>query len=164
MAQEVQTSLNYQAELNQTEWIWYQERRISDKMQVRDKVMNSWYGETDINFSFDKLYYPTAWGDISLQGGVSYKVDGGNILIPLAWVYQVEIWPWTTGNNQPTYYYDYVVLVNWNAVFTHRFYFTDTLPVSTILNLWKKDVVTIGIGEGNAWAQWYNFELKITKL
>lgn len=164
MAQEVQTTLNYQAELNEVEGIWYQQRRVSDKMQVRDKVTNSWYGETDIAFSFDKLYYPTSWDNIVTQGGVSYKVDDWNILIPLAWVYQIEIWPCTTGNDQPTYNYYYSVFVNWKSVLRKKFAFTDRIPTSIILNLWRKDVITIGVGEGNAGTTGNNFNLKLTKL
>ena len=164
MAQEVQTSLNYQAELNQTEWIWYQERRISDKMQVRDKVMNSRYGETDIAFSFDTLYYPSTRDNITTEGGVTYKVSWGNIIIPLAWVYQIEVWPCTTGNPQPTAYYKYNVYVNGKAILNYVFYTNETLSKSVILNLWKKDVVTIGVWEGNVGTTGYDFKLKLTKL
>ena len=91
MAQEVQTTLDYQTELNEIEWIWYSQRRISDKMQVRDKIVNSAtfssWGKQTIEGT-DVYMGPRTLS--SSVGWVTYKTSGSDIYIPLAWAYMIE--------------------------------------------------------------------------
>lgn len=99
MAQEVQTTLDYRAELNEIQWIWYQQRRISDKMQVREKETNRLIASWSASVVQDEEKFVTAW-TTSIRGNVAYIVSWGTIRIPLGWAYIVYITPvnWYTQN------------------------------------------------------------------
>lgn len=145
MAQEVQTTLDYRAELNEIEWIWYQQRKVSDKMQVRDKFSNWWDGNTpNMYVWYDQRYKPTSWTVNSTEWGVTYKVKGGDIIVPLAWAYIAEITPWQTWTTT-TYYYTIQIWVNGKSRFSMRINYAYHSPTSTILNLGRGDVVTMAL-------------------
>lgn len=164
MPQEVQTTLNYQAELNRTEWIWYQERRISDKMQVRDKQTNWWAWTSSYwSFSNDKIYYISWWDSYESWGDTLYKVDWPNLILPYGWAYLVEILPPTQAYNQTTYYYDLIMFSDWEQIFKKKLAMADHARIEVPMNLGKKCKITFGGQAYSTGAGWY-FWLKLTKL
>ena len=164
MAQEVQTTLNYKAELNLIEWVWYQQRRVSHKMQVRDKWGSSWYGETpSLSIYSGDWSRPTSWNIRDERGWVMYLVKGWDIEIPLGWQYSAEIVPiqWLT---QTSYYYTIRILVNEDEAFSKTIAFADSKPITAImLNLGKKDRVTIEAKANSVTAIW-SIGFKITQI
>ena len=105
MAQEVQTTLDYRAELNEIEGIWYQQRKVSDKMQVRDKKTNEVLAladSTPIRLSSWEVEI-SCW-TLTSKWGVEYTSDGAAIIIPEAWPYLIE---YQTSDNyaQTNYFY-----------------------------------------------------------
>lgn len=145
MAQEVQTTLDYRAELNEIEWIWYQQRKVSDKMQVRDKFSNWWDGNTpDMYVWYDQRYKPTSWTVNSTEWGVTYKVEWGDIIIPLAWAYLAEITPSLVGTTT-SYYYTIQIRVNGKSKFSIRINYAYHSVIPVVLNLGKRDRVTIAM-------------------
>ena len=165
MAQDVQTTLNYQAELNQTEWIWYQERRISDKMQVRDKQTNWWMGTSNYrSFSADKIYYITSWDSYESWGDVLYKVDWADLILPYWWAYLVEILPPTQNYSQTNYYYDLIMFQDGVQIFKKNLAYADHARLTIPMNLWKKSRITFGGQASQTGGAAGNFILKLTKL
>lgn len=163
MAQEVQTTLDYRAELNEIEWIWYQQRRVSDKMQVRDKFSNWWFGNTNSMFVWNtKRYTPTSWTVNSNEGNVEYKINGGDIIIPLAWAYLAEITPWQVGDTT-SYYYTIQIWVNGESRFSMTINYSYRNITPAILNLGKKDVVTLAL-KANSVTTTDTFGLRLIKL
>lgn len=163
MAQEVQTTLNYKAELNLIEWVWYQQRRVSERMQVRDKWCSSW------DWTSDSLYIhswdwtsPTSWTINEEIWGVRYKVSWGDVIIPTWGRYMVEILPvqWLTQTN---YYYTIEVLVNGESQFSKKIAYADSEKLTTVLNLGKKDKVTIRAKAQNVTTNW-SIWLKLIQL
>lgn len=143
MTQEVQTTLNYQAELNRTEWIGYQERRISDKMQVRDKFSNSRDGNTpNLNIWYADRVTPSSRTVNNVEWGVTYKVEWGEVIVPLAWAYLVEITPSLVGT-QTSYYYTIQVRVNGKSKFSIRINYAYHSVIPVVLNLGRRDRVTL---------------------
>ena len=164
MAQEVQTTLNYQAELNQTEWIWYQERKISDKMQVRDKTTSWWKGTSSWTWVIESgITKVTSWDSYESWGDVTYKVEWWDIILPFAWSYLVEIQPPLQSYSQTTYYYDIILFQDGQKVFKKKIAYSDHARIQVPLNLGKKSRITVGGQAYQTWANWY-YGLKLTKL
>lgn len=162
MAQEVQTTLNYQAELNEIQWIWYQERKISDKMQVRDKKSNqltAWFTVPLSNYTPASPWSFT----ISVIWDVIYKTDGGKIYLPEAWAYMLQYMP-DTSYTQATYYYTIAVKLDGITVYSERTTLGDHTMKSCIINAWRKNALTLVFTP--EWSSWANIypTIKLIKL
>lgn len=164
MAQDVQTTLNYQAELNQTEWIWYQERKISDKMQVRDKTTSGWEGTSDRAWVIEsEIRKIGSWDSYKTWGDVMYKVEWWDVILPYAWAYLVELHPPLQTYSQTTYYYDVIIFQDGEQVFKKKIAYADHARIQIPLNLGKKSRITVGWQAYQTWANGY-YGLRLTKL
>ena len=140
MAQEVQTTLDYRAELNEIQWIWYQQRRISDKMQVREKVTNRLSAKwgASIRAEYWEVFV-SSWTS-STKWGVTYTINWGTIRIPLWWAYMVYMTPDTSGSS---YYYQMRVYVNWKETYYLRTTLGDIQTRREIFNFGRGDEITV---------------------
>ena len=164
MAQEVQTSLNYKAELNLIEWVWHQENKVREHTQVEQAFgywckVNSCYIYCSIIWSGDT---PEEKGNISISsqwGMTEFTTKSGAIRIPLAWVYLAEFTTrWGSSSMTMTNY----LKVSGQVVFQN----TTTSPSTTVsnsmvLNLWRYDTVELwgkmhysGTGSATTYTEW----------
>ena len=96
MAQEVQTTLNYQAELNLIEWVWHQENKVREHTQVEQAF---WYeaktsSSVILNASQSEPQTPTikaTMTSITQSGATEFKIVDGNLRVPLAGAYLAHI-------------------------------------------------------------------------
>ncbi len=142
MAQEVQTTLDYKAELNEIEWIWYQQRRVSDKMQVRDKTSNqvtALADTTSMATEWEEVITP--WWTLTSSWGIEYQSDWTSLIVPLAWAYMLQYIPFTW-YPQTTYYYTIKVYVDGIEQYSERLALGDHETRSIVLNLGKKNKLT----------------------
>jgi len=141
MAQEVQTTLDYRAELNLIEWVWYQERKVSNKTQIRDKWGSSWDWTSDTMYihSWDWTS-PTSWTTNQELWWVRYKVSWWYVIIPTAWLYLAQITPYQWSSS---YQYTIKILVNGEERFSKTLAYDQTYIIHSMLNLGKKDKVTL---------------------
>lgn len=99
MAQEVQTNLDYKAELNLIEWVWHQEGKVREHSQIQQAFGYECevYGsvachasDSDRQSTTNKDYL----GIVSMDGTTEFKIVDWGLRVPLAWAYLAEI---TTG-------------------------------------------------------------------
>lgn len=172
--QEAQNQWETYQENNEIEQIWYSSRRISDKMQVRDKqaswIYIEWnkgsrYWKNDdphsVNVQMNTLTITQYWQ-------TDYKEVNWDIRIPLWWWYLLswEICWWVssaTMRMQVQVDWKVVYQFDWNTI-------TEKTPVYQVLNLWKYDIMnfwvqTIDYSWSSNWitTTWY-IELYLTKL
>jgi hypothetical protein len=141
MAQEVQTTLDYRAELNLIEWVWYQERKVSDKTQIRDKWGSSWDWTSDTMYIDNWSWIsPTSRTVNQELGWVRYRVSWWYVIIPTAWLYLAQITPYQWSSS---YEYTIKILVNGEERFSKRLAYKQTYIIHAMLNLGKKDKVTL---------------------
>lgn len=143
MAQEVQTTLDYRAELNEIEGIWYQQRKVSDKMQVRDKKTNEVLALADSTpIRLSSWEVEISWWTLTSKWGVEYTSDGAAIIIPEAWPYLIE---YQTSDNytQTNYFYTARVKVDGVTMYSIRLALGDRWIKTGTLNLGKKNKVTV---------------------
>lgn len=164
MVQEIQWELNYQRELDEIQWIWYSQRRISDKMQVRDKVSNSWDGGAGITMAYQGVEaMPNSWNTVEQIGWVDYKLSWWKITIPLWWAYMIIYTPWRW-YTQTNYYYNIRLYVNSVEVYNKRTSLWEWSPISTMLNLGRGDVLTIWLTSDFGSPATESIRLKLIKL
>lgn len=147
MAQEVQTTLDYKAELNEIEWIWYQQRRVSDKMQVRDKVSSQVTALADTT----SLNYPDVWAEaivpwwtLTSKWGIEYQSESESLIVPLAWAYMIQYISDTT-YPQATYFYELDIKVDGITQYSERIALGDHETKTISLNLGKKNKITVSM-------------------
>lgn len=164
MAQEVQTTLDYRAELNEIEWIWYQQRKVSDKMQVRDKKSN-WVEALAANTSIKDVYWEVmvAGWTVTSNWGVVYEAKWDTIYIPESWAYLFEYIPATT-YSQTSYYYTFRIKVDWKTLYSDRLALWDHERRITSLNLWRKNSITLTLEAEFSSTATIRPTLKIIKL
>ena len=105
---------------------------------------------------------PTSWTVNSTSGDVMYRLEWGNIIIPLAWAYLAEITPSQLGT-QTSYYYTIQIRANGKSKFSIRINYAYHNKISTVLNLGKKDRVTLALKADSVTTQ-DTFGLKLIKL
>lgn len=169
-----QSQWNIYQENHEIEQIWYSSRKISDKMQVRDKQggglhivwqWNSRYGKNDdphsVPAQITSLTIDTTWI-------TEYREYNWDIRIPLAWAYLVTWYMrWWTSSATNTKR----IAVNWKKmVSVDSMSPTDKVEVYQILNLWKYDIFTLwtqttSYSWSGSWitTTWY-FDIYLTKL
>lgn len=144
MAQEVQTTLNYKAELNLIEWVWHQEWKIREHTQVEPAYWYQW----EFVSTGDTIYKPWSWtlSDLTLRPftivkqlwGTEFKIYDNWLRIPLAWCYKATIKVWWGLSWQVTSHVylksDDKVLFSWSY---QAAYESGATIVETILNLWR---------------------------
>lgn len=144
--QEVQTTLDYKAELNLIEWVWHQENRVKEHTQVESAFWYSctatWQAYYHVETSESRQSEISQWtlSITEMYGNTEYKIKDGWVRIPLAWPYLVEIsllWWWST-----------MLVTNYIKVWDKVVYQLDTNSAITtvteqiVLNLWKFDILT----------------------
>lgn len=171
MAQEVQTTLDYRAELNLIEWVWHQENKVREHTQVEQA-----FGyECDVSCSVWFNVYPWPWDSTlnkgvatlnSQSGGTEFVEKDGWIRIPLAWPYLATIttvW-WSSSMTNTNY-----LKVSWQTVYQ----VTTTSPSNVIskemvLNLGRYDTVEFRWQMHYSWSGaaggYTNWTLKLKKL
>lgn len=100
MAQEVQTTLNYKAELNLIEWVWHQEAKIREHTQVEPDF---WYEGEFITW-WDTIYKPAdstvsdllqrPFSIVDQLWNTEFKIYDGWVRIPLMWCYKATMKVW----------------------------------------------------------------------
>jgi hypothetical protein len=95
MAQEVQRTLDYQAELNLIEWVWHQENRVKEHTQVEAAFGYecSITGSTTVSYVYwqDPEYSEWTFTLVSQSWATEFKQVWTGVRIPLAWPYLVNI-------------------------------------------------------------------------
>ena len=96
MAQEVQTTLNYQAELNLIEWVWHQENKVKEHTQVEQAFGYECEASSSKNISaseYDRNPPPAEWSFTinSMSWWTEFKVVNWRLRVPLAWAYLATI-------------------------------------------------------------------------
>ena len=158
-------------ENNEIEQIWYSSRKISDKMQVRDKqwtwihieweqtVRWAWWGSTPEQFTTITM---------TTYGITDYKEYNWEIRIPFYWTYHLQ-WTmswWISSTTNKIW-----IENNWKNIF--ELYVNDNVndvTVDTLLNLWKYDrlkfrTVTTSYSWGSYWITTSSrFKLNLTKI
>lgn len=144
MAQEVQTTLNYKAELNLIEWVWHQEWKIREHTQVEPA-----YGyQGQFVSTWDTIYKPDVGtlSELTLRPftivnqlwGTEFRIVDWGLRIPLAGCYKATIKVWGGLSGQVTAYVylksDNKVLFSWSY---QAAYESGATTIETILNLWK---------------------------
>lgn len=142
--QEVQTTLDYKAELNLIEWVWHQENRIKEHTQVEP----AWWNECNavsnsISMSDQDDVFATSW-TITTNGWVDYKTSWWDIVVPLAWPYLLEYIP-DTSYSQTNYYYTIKVYADWQEIYSLRTALADHYPKTVVVNLWKRNKITASL-------------------
>lgn len=142
--QEVQTTLDYKAELNLIEWVWHQENKIKEHTQVesafgycctvswsasyyasrteRESTTNQW------PFSITDSYWVT-----------EFLIKGWELRIPLAWPYLAQITlEWWSSTATITNY-----IKSWDRII-YQLDTTSTSPVTdeVVLNLGRFDMLS----------------------
>lgn len=164
MAQEVQTTLDYRVELNEIQWIWYQQRKIRDKTQIRDKTTNGtvWLGwQTIIKSSAWEVTVPS-W-TLTSSWWVEYESSWSWIIIPEGWPYLFQYIP-QTNYTQDSYYFTIRVYVEWKEVYSERTVLGDHRTKEVALNLGKRNRLEVTFdAEFSAQAAMHP-TIKLTKL
>lgn len=164
MTQEVQTTLDYKAELNEVEWIWYQQRKISDKMQVRDKTSSQAVASWGTGSISSSSWEVEVWSwTITSSWWVDYKSSWPAIIAPQAWGYMLQFIPtWTY--SQTTYYYTVRIKVDDKTIYSERSTLSDHSIRTMTVNLGKRNRVTVTFeAEWWAWAA-LSLNIKLIKL
>ena len=171
--QEVQTTLDYKADLNLIEWVWRQENRIREHTQVESafsySCTASWIAYYHVDTSESRQSTTNQWNlSISDEMWITeYKIEDGWLRIPLAWPYLVEIsliWWGSTA-----------LVTNYIKVWDKTVYELQTNSWSTtitneiILNLGRYDIISFRWNmyySGSSWSVTWNSRatIKIKRL
>ena len=157
--QEVQTTLDYKAELNLIEWVWRQENRIKEHTQVESAFSYSCtvsgQASYQVNVSESRQSTTNQW-NLSITESMwttEFKIEDGWLRIPLAWPYLVQIsliWWWSS-----------YLVTNYIRVWDKTIYELQTNSATTtvtneiVLNLWRYDIITFRWNmyySGSAWS------------
>lgn len=172
--QEVQNQWETYQENNDIEQIWYSSRKISDKMQVRDKQASGIYIEWSQSSRYWRNDDPHSVNTlidtltITQYGITDYKEINGEIRIPVWWGYLLSwnVYWWVSSATMRIQ-----VQVNWKVVYQYEWNAqSPKTAVSQVINLWKYDIMTfwvqtISYSWSSSWitVTWY-IELSLTKL
>lgn len=160
--QEVQTTLDYKAELNLIEWVWHQENRIKEHTQVEA----AWWSECNavsdtIVLSEGEDVYATSW-TLTVNWWVDYKTSDWDIIIPLAWPYLLEFLPYTWYSQN--YYYTIKIYADWEEIYSLRTLLSDHYPKTAVVNLWKRNKITASLNKEFAASASMPITLNIKRL
>ena len=171
MAQEVQTTLNYKAELNLIEWVWHQENKIREHTQVEPAYWYQWeFVTTNIVWPKSEAWtvYEWVFNLVSQLGGTEFKIYDGGVRIPLAWCYKATLkFRWWYNGQSVAYHElksdDKVIY----STSTNYAYESGATAIETILNLWRfellKYYVSFGfVGSDNV--AWWQMRISLQKL
>lgn len=159
---------------NEIEQIWYSSRKISDKMQVRDKVV-SWIitnvagaGVYYDNDNTPKSAYVLVWFSIDETfWNTDYELTSEGIRIPLCWWYHITWYAywwngWVKMKFQLRVNEKTIIEIITNST-------TTTRPIDITLNLWKFDMLAMYVhienNGGISPLSWTAYaQLNITKI
>jgi len=170
MTQEVQTTLDYRAELNLIEGVWHQEGKVREHTQVEPAFGYECY----VTGSMTPIVYDWPWDAAPITGTMTlnsqnwsteFKMADGGLRIPLAGAYLAEIW--TKGGS--TSYTLHLSIRTDNKILWSKDQQNNSFETATVvLNLWKYDTVKFWAGltstvsgTGAATAEW---RLRLRKL
>lgn len=171
MTQQVQTTLDYKAELNLIEWVWHQEGKIKEHSQVEPAYWYEW------EFLTANIIWPKAEAWTVYQGNFSivsqrwwteFRIFNGNIRIPLAWCYTAKIKVWWWYSWQSTAHHS--ILVDNEEIYTittNSAYESWATVYETILNLGRFSLVTYNVYFSFSWSDnvaWWQSRIYLQKL
>lgn len=96
MAQEVQTTLDYKAELNLIEWVWHQENKVKEHTQVEQAFGYECTASSGVALPVSQYerQSETLQGTLSIgssSGITEFKIVNWVLRVPLAWPYLAHI-------------------------------------------------------------------------
>lgn len=162
MVQKVQSELTYIREIEEIQGVWYSQRKISDRTQVRDRRTTSVVASTSIDTDSVWDFDATTW-TLSSTWWIDYKSSEWTIYIPLGWIYQITFSP-TWWYSQTWYYYTVNVSLNWDVVLSKRNALWTMWEWSTTVNCGKRDEITVSITTEYSAASTLDFNVTITQL
>lgn len=144
MAQEVQTTLNYKAELNLIEWVWHQENKVREHTQVEQafgyecqiswsiNIHATWWVQTPpekVTLSIDNM-----------SGNTEFKIVDWWLRIPLSWAYLAHMeFRWGSTN----FIFTHMIQVDGETLAQTTTNSTWHSVVEKVLNLWRYNVVQL---------------------
>lgn len=157
--QEVQTTLDYKAELNLIEWVWHQENKIREHTQIESafsySCTASWQANYYVDTSESRESTVNQWNlTISDEMWITeYKIEDGWLRIPLAWPYLVEIsLIWGASSYLVT---NYIKVWDKTVYELQTNSATTTVTNQIVLNLWRYDIISFRwkmYYSGSAWS------------
>lgn len=144
MAQEVQTTLNYQAELNLIEWVWHQENKVREHTQVEQafgyQCSVSW--AVWLSASASERQSPTLQSTLwiwNMEWPTEFKIVNGWLRVPLAWAYMAHMeFAWGSSSMDVTHYVkidgETIVQVMTAAPNSYT-------VIEKVINLWRYNVI-----------------------
>lgn len=168
--QEVQTTLNWYEIPNRIEWIWISERKIKEHYQVTPtftfECEASWSASLHASSGSPEVQ-PFKWAfTLSSQSWpTEFSIVDGWIRIPIAWWYLAEM----TLSGWSSNFEVTVSIKVWNNVLYTWSFRNNSSSTSTVLNLWKFDLVEIRLSWHYYWSSaWANASwsatIKLKKL
>lgn len=171
MTQQVQTTLDYRAELNLIEWVWHQEWKIREHTQVEPAYWYQWeFVTTNIVWpkSEEWTVYEWVFNLVSQLWGTEFKIYGGWVRIPLAWCYKatIKVWGWYSGQSVAHHSLKSDDKVLYTAD-TNYAYEGGATTFETILNLWRFELLKYYVSFSFSWTDnvaWGQMRLYLQKL
>ena len=143
--QGVQTTLDYKAELNLIEWVWYQEWKVKEHWQVESAF---WYsctasGSASYQATNTERQSTTNQWNLSITESIwvtEFSIQQWWLRIPMAWPYLVEISvKWWASSMKVTNY----IRLNWDTIYQQETTSgATTITTELLLNLWKFDILS----------------------
>ena len=167
MAQEVQTTLNYKAELNLIEWVWHQENKVREHTQVEQAFGYECYATGYIYLLVSGTTPPTKATITlnSMEGNTEFKIVDWWLRIPLSWAYLAHMeFSWGSSSVTVNHY----IKIDWETIVQQNTNSTWYTWIDKILNLWRYNVIEFRAwwsygGSGWVWTA-ANFRLTLKKL
>lgn len=131
MVQEVQQDMNMFNELDETEWIWYVERRLSYKTQIRDK---EWIGASYCKLG---LYFSAtipAWASTSFDN-MTIEIPSNDVRLDEDHPNRIYITPWVYILSVKIYIHNGNINYRYNAAIWENWEWTDILKTQTATNI-----------------------------
>jgi len=169
--QEVQTTLDYKADLNLIEWVWRQENRIREHTQV-ESAFGYWCTVTwqaYYNAGREQRESTTNQWLLSMTDSywvTEFKIEDGWLRIPLAWPYLAEITLAWWGST--------ATMTNYIKIWDRIIYQLDTTSATdvvneVVLNLGKYDLISFWGKMYYSWTAdsatwWSRLTLKLKRL